>query len=156
MDKKSSLVMAVTFIAVAGWFLYTSLEPAMQGAPRDVLIGLKHSDTLGDYLTDENGKTLYINSEENDSKSLCQDSCAKSWPPFLSDGKDSEGVESETLKLLKLNVTRRNDGTYQYLLNDRPLYYYVGDTKVGDTKGNGKDEIWSVASRYYRPPTNTP
>jgi hypothetical protein len=39
----------------------------------------------------------------------------------------------------KLGTTERTDGKTEVSYNGHPLYYYVGDTKAGDTTGQGLD-----------------
>ena len=40
----------------------------------------------------------------------------------------------------------RKDGTLQVTVNGRPLYYYAGDAKAGDTTGQGVGGKWFVAT----------
>jgi predicted lipoprotein with Yx(FWY)xxD motif len=49
----------------------------------------------------------------------------------------------------KLGTTERTDGKTEVSYNGHPLYYYVGDTKAGDTTGQGLDLLgaeWNVLS----------
>jgi predicted lipoprotein with Yx(FWY)xxD motif len=41
---------------------------------------------------------------------------------------------------------KRSDGTTQVTYNGHPLYYYHGDTKSGDTKGEG---LTAFGSGWY-------
>jgi predicted lipoprotein with Yx(FWY)xxD motif len=48
-----------------------------------------------------------------------------------------------------LGTTARSDGTTQVTYNGHPLYYFVGDTKAGDTMGEGSTAFgagWDVLS----------
>ena len=51
----------------------------------------------------------------------------------------------------QLTTFARPDGTMQVAYNGIPLYYFAGDTKAGDTTGQGKNGKWFVAS-----PTGAP
>jgi hypothetical protein len=48
---------------------------------------------------------------------------------------------SGALQHSKLGSVRRSDGTKQLTYAGYPLYYYVGDTKPGDTNGQGLDDF---------------
>jgi hypothetical protein len=39
----------------------------------------------------------------------------------------------------------RSDGIVQVTYNHMPLYYFSGDSKAGDTTGQGKNGVWFVA-----------
>jgi predicted lipoprotein with Yx(FWY)xxD motif len=45
-----------------------------------------------------------------------------------------------------LGVLEREDGAQQVPYNDKPLYYYVGDSAVGDVAGQGVNDQWFVVS----------
>jgi predicted lipoprotein with Yx(FWY)xxD motif len=48
-----------------------------------------------------------------------------------------------------LTTTQGGGGTKQVVYNGHPLYYYAGDTKAGDTNGEGLNSFgagWDVVS----------
>jgi predicted lipoprotein with Yx(FWY)xxD motif len=92
------------------------------------------STKLGTVLVDSQGKTLYVWAHDKGSKSTCSGMCAKYWPPVISSGKPSAkgGVHSSLL-----GASRRADGRMQVTYHGHPLYTFAGDTKRGDTKGEG-------------------
>jgi predicted lipoprotein with Yx(FWY)xxD motif len=48
-----------------------------------------------------------------------------------------------------LSTSRRGDGTTQVVYNGHPVYYFAGDTKPGDTSGEGLTAFgagWDVVS----------
>lgn len=49
---------------------------------------------------------------------------------------------------LPANVTiiTRSDGSMQFAYKGTPLYYYSGDTKAGDTNGDGFNGIWHIVT----------
>lgn len=106
--------------------------------------GSVKSDSLGEYLTDTKGMTLYVNALDEKLKSTCIGSCLKQWPMFEYDNKTIT-VNTDTLSK-RLTVFKRSDGTYQqYAYGGRPLYYYVGDVNPGDTSGLGLNKgQWSI------------
>lgn len=101
----------------------------------------RHDPTLGTFLTDDKGMTLYVFDKDTKDKSACNDSCAENWPPLKAEGslmlpQDVPGTLTE--------ITR-NDGTKQVAYNGRPLYYYAADQEPGDTNGEGVGNVWHVA-----------
>lgn len=110
---------------------------------------------LGDYLTDAEGRSLYLYLNDEKNTSTCYDSCAKLWPPFLV--KDQPlagkgfGVMDEFYDGRLLGTIRRKDGSFQATINGRPLYYFSGDQSQGEVKGQGKDKTWFLASPRGEP-----
>jgi predicted lipoprotein with Yx(FWY)xxD motif len=88
---------------------------------------------LGTILVDAHGRTLYLFMKDKKNKSECSGACAAGWPPLMATGKPKAGKGAEA-KLL--GTTARNHGT-QVTYNGHPLYRYVGDTKAGQTNGEG-------------------
>jgi predicted lipoprotein with Yx(FWY)xxD motif len=88
---------------------------------------------LGRILVDAQGRTLYLFMKDAHGKSACAGACAKGWPPLLTSGKPKAGKGAEA-KLL--GTTVRKSGT-QVTYAGHPLYMYAGDTKAGQTNGEG-------------------
>jgi predicted lipoprotein with Yx(FWY)xxD motif len=79
-------------------------------------------------------------------KSTCNGACAAVWTPFTTAGnpKAAAGVDPA-----KLTTSKRSDGKQQVVYAGQPLYYYVPDTKAGDTTGQNLDQFgaeWYVLS----------
>jgi predicted lipoprotein with Yx(FWY)xxD motif len=109
---------------------------------------------VGAYLTGEDGKTLYEFTPDSMDTSTCTDTCAQNWPAFT--------VESNATLTPGAGVTgalttfARADGKMQVAINGIPLYYFAGDTKAGDTTGQGKAGKWFVASPTGSAPSAQP
>src|SRR5262245_36039262 len=90
--------------------------------------------TLGRVLVDAHGKTLYIWAHDKSSKSTCNGDCAQYWPPLITKGQPQAiaGAKSNLL-----GTSRRTDGRIQVTYAGHPLYYFVKDTKAGQTTGEG-------------------
>jgi predicted lipoprotein with Yx(FWY)xxD motif len=88
-------------------------------------------------LVGPSGMTLYTFKEDGARVSVCNDACAKNWPPFrpAADAKDGPDYR----------VIRRLDGSYQWAYRDAPLYYWVRDQKPGDKTGDGFNQRWWAA-----------
>lgn len=95
---------------------------------------------LGTFLVDAKGMTLYLYTKDSPGVSVCKDACLEAWPPLLTNGDPvaGEGVTG------KLGTITRDDGSVQVTYNDMPLYYYITDTKAGDTTGQGVGGVWYV------------
>jgi predicted lipoprotein with Yx(FWY)xxD motif len=105
-----------------------------------VTIRAAQNAALGPYLTDREGRTLYLFMKDSESHSVCYGGCAASWPPLL------VGATEATLDGIggKLGVAQRNDGNNQVTYEGKPLYYYSSDANPGDTKGQGVGNVWFV------------
>jgi predicted lipoprotein with Yx(FWY)xxD motif len=101
---------------------------------------------LGRILVDGGGRTLYLFEKDTSTASTCDSACASFWPPFTTTGKPLAG---DGASAGKLGTTKRTDGETEVTYNGHPLYYYAGDTKPGDTTGQGLDLFgaeWDVLS----------
>ncbi len=113
----------------------TSANQSIQIAT--VLIG---DTSLGKGLTNSDGMTLYIFENDKPGESTCTGGCAQKWPPVtLPQGvtpSAGAGVSGA------LGVIQRADGSYQVTINGMPVYLYAGDSKPGDTNGEGLLGKW--------------
>jgi predicted lipoprotein with Yx(FWY)xxD motif len=91
---------------------------------------------LGTFLVDGEGKTVYLfeKDKKGSGASTCSGACASAWPPVTTSAapKAAGGASMSMLGTIK-----RADGTMQVTYNGWPLYYYVSDTKPGQTTGEG-------------------
>lgn len=101
---------------------------------------------LGQILVDGNGRTLYLFEADTGMQSTCAGACAQAWPPLKTNGAP-KAAGSATPSLL--GTTARSDGSLQATYSGHPLYYFVNDTKPGDTNGEGSTAFgagWDVLS----------
>ena len=115
--------------------------------------------TLGKTLVNAQGMTLYVFGADTVGTSNCSSACLQNWPALTvvsGNPVAGSGVSG------KLGTITRSDGTRQVTLNGMPLYTFVGDTKPGDTKGQGITAfggLWTVAMAGGAPtsgPSTTP
>ncbi len=86
----------------------------------------------------KNNMSLYIFDNDAPGQSACTSSqCVTTWPPLLAKVSDVAHAP--------LSIITRSDGKLQWALRNKPLYFYVGDTKAGDINGEGVGNIWHVA-----------
>jgi predicted lipoprotein with Yx(FWY)xxD motif len=92
------------------------------------------SGSMGTYLTDGSGRTVYLWLKDPSGKSVCDGACAGAWPPVTTTGAvtaSGGAVASD------LGTFTRSDGTKQVTYDGHALYYFAGDTGPGTTAGQG-------------------
>jgi predicted lipoprotein with Yx(FWY)xxD motif len=112
---------------------------AMPSGPATVDVG--QNATLGSFLVDAKGVTLYLFTTDTPNTSNCYGGCASYWPPLLTNGAP---VAGSGVTAGMLGTTARKDGSVQVTYNGWPLYYYVGDKAAGDTNGQNVKGTWFV------------
>lgn len=92
--------------------------------------------------TSNTGMTIYTfdNDIAGSGSSSCNGGCIALWPPVP--------VEHGTLSGEYSSIMRQ-DGTMQLTYKNKPLYYYVKDSKPGDAKGDKVDNVWHVIPADY-------
>jgi predicted lipoprotein with Yx(FWY)xxD motif len=100
-----------------------------------VEIAVARHDTLGQYLTDGDGRAVYLFKADTAGESACYDQCAGAWPPLLTEGEPQAG---DGVRASLLGTTQRRDGSSQVTYNDWPLYYFTQDTGPNSVKGQDK------------------
>ncbi|HET7115343.1 MAG TPA: hypothetical protein VFI29_02570 [Hanamia sp.] len=122
-------------------------------------INLANNATLGNYLTNKQGLTLYMFANDADSTSSCTGGCEAIWPPFtddLSTAKLDAGLSASDFATITTS-----DGKNQVTYKGWPLYTYSpsvsdgnGNTSnkpeaAGSTKGDGVGGVWFIAKPDY-------
>ena len=94
----------------------------------------------GGMLAGANGMTLYTFDKDaaGSGKSVCNGPCAANWPPLMATAGDTASGD--------YNIITRDDGSKQWALKGKPLYYWVKDQKPGDKTGDGFNGVWKVAT----------
>ncbi|MCA9858182.1 MAG: hypothetical protein KC438_00600 [Thermomicrobiales bacterium] len=106
-------------------------------------VGVAESADLGQFLTDSEGRTLYLFTRDTEpGVSTCGGDCATNWPPYTPAEPLTlpDGVEGA------LTLVDTPDGVQTLAYNDIPLYYFAGDTEPGQTNGQGVGEVWYVVA----------
>jgi predicted lipoprotein with Yx(FWY)xxD motif len=96
--------------------------------------------SLGKILVDDQGMTIYFFSTDSENKSSCTGDCLANWPPVVADTTPEAGGDVTAT----LGTFMRDDGTSQLTVNGFPAYYFAGDSKAGDTNGQGLFIKWYV------------
>jgi predicted lipoprotein with Yx(FWY)xxD motif len=100
--------------------------------------------SLGSVLTGFSGRTLYYLSTETPSSLQCTGSCTTTWPPLEIAGGATPTLASGVAG--ELTTLSRSDGSTQLVYDGHPVYYYSGDSGVGQSNGQGVDGTWFVMS----------
>jgi predicted lipoprotein with Yx(FWY)xxD motif len=150
MNKKFNFL--IVSLVVATVFVFTQCEKSdvVTVAPNPYLLKLGTSSTLGSYLTDKDGNTLYFFSNDADGANNCTAGCIANWPVFMASGlKQAKLVDGLVLADFD-SITSANGKQLTY--KGWPLYYYApGGVREapGVTTGEGIGGIWFVAKPDY-------
>jgi mono/diheme cytochrome c family protein/predicted lipoprotein with Yx(FWY)xxD motif len=126
----------------------TATPAATASAQQTVLVEAAEVPTLGTFLTDNKGFTLYTYQQDQSGISKCSGNCAAIFPP-LTVPKDVQPALAPGIPG-KLGVIERPDGTHQVTYSDAPkfnqvpLYTYYGDIAPGETNGAAFQDQWEI------------
>jgi predicted lipoprotein with Yx(FWY)xxD motif len=119
---------------------------ASTGSTAASVVSTKTS-SLGTFLVDGQGRTLYLWDADHGPRSTCTAACAQAWPPLTTTGapKASGAVKSSLL-----GTATRADGSREVTYAGHPLYTYAGDTRPGQVTGEGSNSFgapwWTVTT----------
>jgi predicted lipoprotein with Yx(FWY)xxD motif len=142
MSPKIALAVAAAVLSM------TALIPgglAAASKTNRATVAVAHSK-LGRILVDGRGRSLYLFERDRNGKSSCNGACLAYWPPLISSGK---ALAKPGVKASLLGRTKRKDGRWQVTYKRHPLYTFVGDTKKGQTNGEGLTDFggsWDLVS----------
>jgi len=122
--------LALVALMLAALVVATAATAATRGG---TVVKLRQS-SLGQILVDSHGRTLYLWAHDKQHKSTCYGACAVYWPALTTKGKP-RAIAGARKALL--GTTRRRDGRLQVTYHGHPLYRFFGDTKAGETSGEG-------------------
>jgi len=130
---------AETMAATTAATMAATTAATMASGPAEVDAG--QNATLGSFLVDSKGFTLYLYTKDTPNTSTCYGGCAAAWPPLLTTGAPTAGTG---VTASMLGTTTRTDGTTQVTYNGWPLYYFAKDMAAGDTTGENVQGVWFV------------
>jgi predicted lipoprotein with Yx(FWY)xxD motif len=126
----------VAFALAAGSAL--AAQPAGQAH-----IQTEQQQPIGTYLTDGEGRSVYLFMADKENQSTCYDACAQAWPPVLTEGQPQAGQD---LDPQLLGTIERQDGSMQVTYGGWPLYYFVKDQGPGEIKGQ---DVMGFGAEWY-------
>lgn len=130
---------AVIILAVGGG----SAKTTSSAVPAGSAVALR-TTSLGKTLVDANGRTLYLFEGDKRNVSTLSNAGLAVWPRFVATGKVKAEAGAQTAKIETITSP---GGGRQVTYNGHPLYYYVGDSKPGSTRGQALNEfgaLWYV------------
>jgi predicted lipoprotein with Yx(FWY)xxD motif len=132
----SGIIIGVKYYAPNGLAMMPAI-PTIQAPPTSIYQVLA-IDPKGSIITDVQGRALYTYAPDMENESVCIHACTQEWIPYHAE---------QLPNVLPANFTliTRDDRTRQYAYKGKPLYYYVQDTEVGSTIGDGINGFWSLA-----------
>jgi predicted lipoprotein with Yx(FWY)xxD motif len=114
-------------------------------APADLPgMSVRKDPKLGEIVVDSRGRTVYRFKKDSawPMKSACTGACLKKWPAVAPVPKnDTEGILKKGFV-----VFDRPDGVKQQTVNCWPVYTFAGDSRPGDTNGQGVGGTWYAVS----------
>jgi predicted lipoprotein with Yx(FWY)xxD motif len=143
---------AVIVLAVGGGSAKTRpSHPAAAGSA----IGMRNT-SLGRTLVDANGRTLYLFKGDRANVSRLSSAGLSVWPRFIAGGRVRAINGAQAARIGTITSPR---GVRQVTYNGWPLYYYVGDTTPGTTRGQGLNQfgaLWYVLGPAGNAVTSAP
>ena len=130
-------------IAIASIVVSLVASGAALAATRDMGMGTRvylHSSSHGKVLATGTGRILYLYTGDGYKVTHCTGPCGQTWLALKT--VDKPVAASMGIKQSLLGRLTRPNGKMQVTYNGHPLYRYVGDTKAGQTSGEGIDGAW--------------
>jgi predicted lipoprotein with Yx(FWY)xxD motif len=135
--KKNAAANAATRAPSGATSTYGTRASMTDGGRARTIIQARTS-SLGRLLTDGHGRTLYLFEADKPNVSKLSAAGLSIWPPFAAAGKPQARIGALAGKIG--TITGAN-GKPQVTYNRHPLYYYVGDTKPGQTSGQALNQF---------------
>jgi len=142
-EAMTRVVVVLTLTAALGVIGFLAAGSVARSATETNATVSLRKTKLGPILVNSRGHTLYLFAKDRNGKSSCSGSCARFWPPLLSQGKPTAGPG---VKPSLIGTTRRSKGSRQVTYNRHPLYTYALDKRAGQTKGEGNS---AFGAKWY-------
>gem|GEM_PF-418806 len=125
-------------MSMIGTLLLTPTPLRAQGfADADTpTIQVSERESLGKYITDGHGRTLYFFPRDSRNASKCQGFCVNTFRPYTID-EDARPSGGAGVVGARMGTLTRDNGDIQITYAGHPLYYFAGDISAGSIAGNG-------------------
>jgi predicted lipoprotein with Yx(FWY)xxD motif len=113
--------------------------PDMPDASVTATLSVDSLADVGSFLTDADGRALYLFEADSARESTCYDACTAAWPPLTTTGTPT--ISGPGIQQDMIGTIQRRDGTTQATYNGWPLYHYASDPGPGQHAGQGVEEF---------------
>jgi predicted lipoprotein with Yx(FWY)xxD motif len=121
----------------------TSSTAATSGSEAPTVSVTPASGAVKAHLVGPNGHALYLFEKDKGTTSACTSTgCVQTWPGLTASGTPISGTGVDAGML----STAQGQVANQVVYNGHLLYYFAGDTKVGDTNGTTIPEWYLVSA----------
>jgi predicted lipoprotein with Yx(FWY)xxD motif len=128
--------------AVAAPALATSHHVmAVSHAKKGTKIATTRVKKLGRVLANSKGQVMYLFAGDGKKVSHCNGACAEVWPRVTSKTKPVAGAG---ISAKHLSLAKKHDQVTYY---GHPLYYFTGDTKTSEAKGENLNSFFVVSTK---------
>lgn len=112
--------------------------PSTQGN----VVVITRSTGASPHFLGPSGNALYTFDNDSPTQSACGSGCTDNWPPLIvAQGTSVQAGGDEA----SFGTLTRTDGSLQLTYDQKPLYYYSGDTSPSDINGDGLFGVWHLA-----------
>ena len=161
---KHAAVAAMALLALLslGGIAAAAAQTTTTSSTSSYTVGVASSASLGTYLVNGTGFTLYyfaadtVGTSTTPPTSACTTSCLSVWPAFYAANivvQPGSGLNASAF-----TTFTNQAGASQTAYMGHPLYYYVADTAAGDTTGQALDingGYWYVVPLSFTSSTST-
>jgi predicted lipoprotein with Yx(FWY)xxD motif len=109
-------------------------------------VAVGNDPRLGQYLTNDQGYTLYVNAKSGPNNIECYGDCLRKWPPAMITENQKITVADEVNGDKLFNI-KGDDGRLQIAYFDYPLYYFALDVEPESKKGQGVDNFFMISPK---------
>lgn len=134
--RLATALVSVVALATAA----TALGHSAHAAAGTVTVKTKHT-SLGTFLVNSSGKTLYLDQGDKPPHFACLGGCLKAWPPLKATGTLKAGGGAKQADL----GTVKGPGGKMVTYKGHPLYTFVSDTSANPTSGEGVNGFFVVS-----------
>lgn len=153
--KLKQIKVALAVFAATTFFLSCSNDKDDETPALKKEISLSASTTLGSYLSDKDGRSLYFFSTDAKDQVSCTGGCELVWPPFYLDNLTADKLGTG-LTFSDFSTITTTSGKKQVTYKGWPLYYYAPSVNgtntaeaAGKTTGDGVGGVWFIAKPDY-------